>query len=150
MPIGTPRGNLRRYQPANKRYTIYAYGDSLELLWSGLTQVEEAPYEQGQSASVDGHRVRRYPGDPGYARGPHSRKTYVNRGRSGSSTTPGSRFWIEVPVQGALLNQFRSHQFTYTGEWPRLLEDALEALAPGVRVRRESSTVKEVPAAAGP
>lgn len=150
MPIGVPRGTLRRHQPANKKYTIYSYGDSLTGLWSGLDEVEDAEYAQGDSASVDGHTVRRYPGDPGYQRGPHTRKSYINRGRSGSSTTPGNRFWIEVPIAGPGLTQYKTYQFTYTGEWASLLEDALEALTPGVKIRRESSTAKEVPTPAGP
>jgi hypothetical protein len=150
MPIGVARGSLRTYAPSNDKFRIYAYGSSLVTLWPGLNIIEEEPYAQGESASVEGHRVTRYPGDPGYTRAAHNRKVYINRGKSGASTTPGKNFWIEVPYEQNGKTKYKSHQFTYTGEWPRLLEQALEDLDPTWKIRRESSVAKEVPAAAGP
>lgn len=150
MPIGVARGSLRAYQPANNRFRIYAYGSSLSTLWPGLDIVEDEPYLQGDSASVDAHRVTRYPGDPGYARSGGNRKTYTNRGKSGASTTPGKPFWIEVPFVVAGKTKYKSHQFSYTGEWPELIQRALTDLEPTWKIRRESSVAKTVPAAAGP
>jgi hypothetical protein len=150
MPIGVSRGTLKVLSPATRRYKIYAYANNASVLWAGLDEIEDLAYGNGEVASVTGHTVKRYPGDPGYARGPHNRKTHVNRGKPGSSRTPGKRFWIEIPIVGPGIQKYKAYQMTYTGPWEEVIEDALDGLAPGVKIRRESSMAKMVPTPAGP
>jgi hypothetical protein len=146
MPIGVERGKLAVWDAGGPTpmFKIYAYGNAISTLIPGLLKRSALQYDLvGANRNVSAHRVTRYPGDPGYTRAAHQRKVHSNRGRSGSSTTPGKRFWIEEDIQTDSGIVTRSKQFTYTGSWPHLIGHYLQNGGSGDRIRRESSVSKD-------
>ena len=141
MPIGVSRGPYVVLHRADAPYKIHAFGAFMETYFDQLDIVEAEQYAQDGEVGVSGHRVRRYPGDTGYLRGAHQRKKFINRGKSGSSATPGKRFWVEVAVLTDSGYVYTTHQATYTGKWRNLVDDWLAVAGPHDRLRRESSVV---------
>lgn len=150
MPAGIARGPLKVYTTDSEDFKVYCYGNAIPTLFNELEEIEATAYAPGANSQVDGHRVKRYPGDPGFIRAAHTRKNYINRGKSGASTTPGNRFWIEQPIQTDSGIVIVSHQATYTGSWADLVQYFTESNSAGTTLRRESSVALKFPPAAGP
>lgn len=135
-----------RVPDATRPARIFADPGKLFDFVGGLT-VDSEDDEVITSVNVASHRVRRYPGDPGFTRPATVRQRSNLYMKEGSSVTPGKNFYCEIKVANGDEDTTVATQFTYTGSWLTLRKYfQLNASIP-FTLRRESGRSLEI---AGP
>lgn len=132
-------GKIRSFLIANatRPARIYADPDKLNDFVSGLTTESSAP-EVLDTVLVDSHRVRRYPGDPGYTRPATNRQRSSLKLKEGTPTTPGKPFFCEVTTGIGPLKETKVTRFTYTGSFITLRRYFEDNAVKAFVLRRES------------
>lgn len=145
-------GKIRRFtiEQGGKTARIFADPAKLSSFVGGLTS-DSSEAETITNVSYSGHRVTRYPGDPGYNRSGGSRRKSSLYMKEGSPATPGAPFYCEVTTGSGPTKEVDVTRFTYTGDWITLRK-YFEANAERAFVlRRESGrSIELVAEAPGP
>lgn len=132
-------GTIRSFliESGGKQARIFANPSKIAEFVSGL-ETESSQPETITNVSYSGHRVTRFPGDPGYNRSGGSRRKSSLYMKEGSPATPGKPFFCEVTTGSGTTKDTDVTRFTYTGDWitlRRYFEDNAEK---AFVLRRES------------
>ena len=132
--ITTPQGDV----------TIW--GDHTKLIEFFPTATENSLADkQPVTSTVKATTVHRYPGDPSpYTRASHSRTVYPMTARS-NGTTPGLRFWCELPDTDGNGNAIvKAKQFTYQGTFAAVRFAAIDQATKDYVLRNNSGRAYDI------
>lgn len=132
-------GKIRSFliTEGGKTARVFADPGKIDDFVSGLT-TESSAAETITNVSYSGHRVTRFPGDPGYNRSGGSRRRSSLRMKDGSPATPGKPFYCEVTTGSGPTKETDVTRFTYTGDWITLRKYFEENATKAFVLRRES------------
>lgn len=150
MPESLPKA--QRHSQASSLGPFKIWGDPTKLsVYFPDASLDELTAPAPINASVGGHTVRRYPGDPNpFTRGGHDRTTYPGV-KKPNGTTPGERFWCEIRVSDGLGGfKTQASQFTYQGTFSQLKAAAIATNTIPYVLRNRSGAAYEIPFTAGP
>lgn len=145
-------GTIRSFliEAGSRQARIFANPAKLAEFVSGL-ETESSQPETFTNVSYSGHRVTRYPGDPGYNRSGGSRRKSSLYMKDGSPTTPGRPFYCEVTTGSGPTKETDVTRFTYTGDWITLRNYFENNAEKAFVLRRESGrSIELVAEAPGP
>lgn len=145
-------GKIRSFliESGGKQARIFADPGKITEFVSGL-ETESSQPEVITNVSYSGHRVTRFPGDPGYNRGGGSRRKSSLYMKEGSPATPGRPFYCEVTTGSGPTKEVDVTRFTYTGDWITLRKYFEQNAEKAFVLRRESGrSIELVQEVAGP
>lgn len=132
-------GAIRSFliESGGKQARIFADPAKISEFVGGLDEEGSGP-EVITNVNYSGHRVTRFPGDPGYNRSGGSRRKSSKYMKEGSPATPGRPFFCEVTTGSPPNKVTDVTRFTYTGDWITLRRYFENNAEKGFVIRRES------------